>query len=263
MLDSVRAHLPPGWRPAATQVVDTLYSLVSGGGSDNTRVRRFHLLYVGAGRLARTMDVEELLDAFESDVHFRVALTARRYIFVHAGVVGWHGRAIVMPGFSTKGKTTLVQALVRAGATYYSDEFAILDARGRVHPYAKRLHVRGADGEQRRKVAAEALGGRVGTKPLPIGLVAIAEYRETAQWRPRVLSPSEGVLAMLGHTVLARVRPRLALEALERIASSGAIVLKGKRGDAQETAAALLRRLAAAARPPSSGADSGIASTSR
>jgi hypothetical protein len=30
-----------------------------------------------------------------------------------------------------------VAELVRAGATYYSDEFAVLDSRGRVHPFPR------------------------------------------------------------------------------------------------------------------------------
>ena len=33
-------------------------------------------------------------------------------------------------------------ALVRAGAEYYSDEFAPLDAGGLVHPFAKPLSIR-------------------------------------------------------------------------------------------------------------------------
>jgi hypothetical protein len=34
---------------------------------------------------------------------------------------------------SYSGKTTLVSELIRAGATYYSDEYAVIDERGRVH----------------------------------------------------------------------------------------------------------------------------------
>src|SRR5688572_23974646 len=105
-------HLPPGWRPAASPVVDTLYSLVVGGDGGSAQVRRYHLLYADAARLERTLEVGEALAALESDLHFRVALSARRRLFVHAGVVGWRGRAIVIPGRSGSGKTSLVAALV-------------------------------------------------------------------------------------------------------------------------------------------------------
>ena len=67
-----------------------------------------------------------------------LAERARNRIFIHAGVVGWQGRAIVIPGRSFSGKSTLVAALLQAGATYYSDEFAVLDGRGYVHPFLAR-----------------------------------------------------------------------------------------------------------------------------
>ena len=67
-----------------------------------------------------------------------VANYAPDRVFVHAGVVAWRGRALVLPGTSFAGKTTLVAELVRAGAIYYSDEYAVLDEQGRVHPYSAR-----------------------------------------------------------------------------------------------------------------------------
>jgi uridine kinase len=41
---------------------------------------------------------------------------------------------IAIPGRSFSGKTSLVTALVRAGAVYYSDEFAVIDRDGLVRP---------------------------------------------------------------------------------------------------------------------------------
>jgi len=61
-------------------------------------------------------------------------------------VVAWRGRAILLPGRSYVGKSTLVMELVRAGAVYYSDEYAVLDARGRVHPFAQPVALREPDG---------------------------------------------------------------------------------------------------------------------
>ena len=92
-----------------------------------------------------------VLDAFESHVQLTVAEYAPRRIFVHAGVVGWKDRAILIPGLSHSGKTTLVDQLIRAGATYYSDEYAVLDARGRVHPYPRALGMRLPGSDQQRK----------------------------------------------------------------------------------------------------------------
>src|SRR5262249_6714881 len=160
---------------------------------------------------------------------FNVAVKARHRLFVHAGVVGWRGRAIMVPGRSMTGKTVLVEALVRAGATYYSDDYAILDTRGCVYPYAKPLSLRENGGVIRRHLPVESLGGRCGTKPLPVGLVVVTRYEAGACWRPRRLWPGQAVLALLDHTLLARSRPELTLETMQQVINSGAMVLKSKR----------------------------------
>src|SRR5262249_9105581 len=55
------------------------------------------------------------------------------FAVVHSGVVAHGGRAILLPGPTSTGKSTLVAELVRRGAAYFSDEYALLDAEGRVH----------------------------------------------------------------------------------------------------------------------------------
>src|SRR5947207_3389834 len=135
VLEQVEKRLPFGWKPARSPIVDNLYSIVAPGDRSRPNVRRFKLLYKGIERLARTMNLDELLFDLEIDLHSYVATATKRRMFLHAGVVGWDGRAIVFPGKNFSGKTNLVTAFLRAGATYYSDEFAVLDSRGRVHPY--------------------------------------------------------------------------------------------------------------------------------
>jgi hypothetical protein len=239
VLDRLPVHLPPGWKPARTAVVDRLYSLRVGGPGKSAAVRRYHLLYAGAARLARSLHLEELLEPFENDLQLYVAEWARRRVFVHAGVVGWRGRAIVIPGRSHSGKTTLVAALVRAGATYYSDEYAVLDTQGRVHPYPRPLSIREGATERPGRHSAEALGGRTSNLPLPIGLVVVTHFREGALWRPRRLTPSQGVLSLVENTVPIRRRPAAAFAALMP-AVADATVLRGARGEAAEVAKLLL-----------------------
>jgi hypothetical protein len=53
------------------------------------------------------------------------------------------------------------------------------------------------------------------------------------------------VLALFEHTVLARSQPELALGTLQQALAGGAVVLKGKRGEAGETVRLLLERLEA------------------
>lgn len=240
--DRLRALLPPGARPVRGRTVDRLFSLWLG--ENRGRVRGFHLLYAGVMRRARTASLEEALETLESDLRLNVAAGARRHVFLHAGVVGWGGRAILVPGRSFSGKTALVSELVRAGAVYYSDEFAVLDGHGRVHPFAKPLSIR--EGSAIRRASAEEIGGISGGKALTVGAIVFAHYRAGARWRPQSLTPALGLLALLAHTVPIRRRPRTALRAIEN-AVRGAVVLKGPRGEAAVTARALLARFGAPA----------------
>jgi len=233
-LERVLERLPPGWKPARSPIVSRLYSLVVGGDGPRPGLRRFNLLYGDAARLARSREVGEVLEAFETNLQLYVAEMAPRRLFVHAGVVGWRGQAVLIPGRSFTGKTTLVAALVKAGATYYSDEYAVLDARGRVHPYARPLGIREHGALQRAtKYPVSTLGGRAGSKPLPVGLVIVSEYKAGARWRPRRLSPGKGALALLAHTVSARRQPGAALHTLQQLISR-APVLKSVRGEVEQ-----------------------------
>ena len=89
---------------------------------------------------------------------------------VHGGVVAHEGRAILLPGPTHAGKSTLVAELVRQGAPYFSDEYALIDADGRVHPYPRPLLLRDGSGYDQPRLATE-LGGTVAHEPLPAGLI--------------------------------------------------------------------------------------------
>ena len=233
--------LPPGWKPSTSPLVDYLYSLRIGGTNGKSRIRRYNLLYSNSRRVARSLNLQQVMQGLESDLQITVALQAKNRLFVHAGVVGWRNRAILIPGGSFSGKSTLVEALVRAGASYYSDEFAVLDAKGRAHPYPRALSLREGDGQARR-VEIQDIGGTVGARPLPIGLVVVCEYKERVGWRPRMLSPAQAMLALLVNTVVARLRPEFALATL-KCAIDSVPVLKGSRGEADQAAATILSHL--------------------
>jgi len=240
VVERVRALLPPGWKPAARPTVRRLYSLIVGGPTHRSGIRRFNLLYSDAARLLRTHDLEEALSQLELDLELYIADRAPRRTFVHAGVVGWNGQAIVIPGESFSGKSSLVKALVKAGASYYSDEFAVLDERGRVHPYPIPLTIRPArDGDPPMKYRAQELGGVTGIGPLSVGLVLITRYVSGTRFRPRPLSAGRAVLELLAHALPARRRPGRVLDALSRVVSQ-ALVLRGTRGEAEETARRIL-----------------------
>ena len=241
-MDRIQGLLPPNAKPARGPRVRRLYSLIVSGTRVGSNIRRFNILYGDAVRLAGSKDTDLVLETLERDLRLYVAERARRRVFVHAGVVGWQGRAIVIPGRSMSGKTTLVKAFVEAGAMYYSDEYAVLDEGGRVHPYPKPMSVRENGDGSAKEILPEALGGTSGVKPLPVGLVVATSYSEGARWRPRQLLPGRAVMALLAHTVSARWKPERALTTLRQVVA-GAPVLKGARGEAAEIAEVVLGRL--------------------
>ena len=221
--------------------MDILYSLRQAPPGRHKGRRNYHLLYCGSALLSRTLELPQLFDTLEQHAELLTAFRARDCLFVHAGVVGWQGQAIVIPGRSMTGKTSLVKALVEAGAGYYSDEFAVLDKEGLVHPYPRPLSIRGHNG-QPRKTPVEALNGHTGTEPLPVGLVVVTEYQPQAAWRPRKLTPGQALLALMDNTVAARRDPAHSMPILKQ-SVTGAVALKSKRGEAGDIAPTLLSRL--------------------
>jgi hypothetical protein len=188
----------------------------------------------------------DLLDAFDTHLRAAFAEFSRKQLFVHAGVVGWKGKAIVFPGESRAGKTTLIAELVKAGATYFSDEYAVLDDKGQVHPFAKPLSLRDTRTSRQRETPVEALGGVAARKPLPVGLVVITRYRDGAPWEPQTLQPGAGALAIMANAIAARRWPALALSVIGAVADR-APVIRSDRGDARKLVGEVLAALEATA----------------
>lgn len=221
--------LPPGWRAGEPDAVQARVEL------------RGNQVLID-GELFRWTRRETAVGVVDAAVRSRVAVLAPEHVFVHAGVIA-HGRgALVIPGRSLTGKSTLVAALVVQGATYLSDEYAVLDAEGAVHPYARSLSLRDPGSLTQRDEPVERFGGVAADRAFPAAVIAVTRYRPDAQWRPVERPSSNGALALLSNAVPARHRPAETLAAVRR-ASADAIVLEGPRGEANETATDLLSRL--------------------
>jgi hypothetical protein len=232
-LGIIRDRLPPSYRPS-TDEPERSWRIGARGGlfrADND-----------SDRLALVDNVVTASEIVLSDLELWVAEHARRHIFVHAGCVVADDRAILIPGRSMSGKTSLTAALIRAGATYWSDEYAVLDSRGQVRPYSRRLAIRPYDGGPPHRMTAPDVGGPVGRGPRPIGLVAVLRFDADAGWDVRPLSRGQAVLQLLDNTIPARSRPRAVLSALDR-ATEHASCLAGTRGDADAAAELVLAKL--------------------
>ena len=238
LLADVQSMLPPGWRRLPRSSKQMRLGLLE---QDNGVYSIYHdtiCIHDAPGR-------EYALMTLESQLSVHIATESPHFVGVHAGVVADADRAIVMPGFSFSGKTTLVRALVEAGAAYYSDEFAMIDDAGRVHPSARPLSFRPPDGRPV-DLRVEQLGGVAGTEPLSVGMVIVTRYRPGGVWQPRQLSAGAAALAMLEHTISTQKRPQQAMR-VARKATDGVVALEGERGEADELAGVLLENLRAAA----------------
>jgi hypothetical protein len=242
MLPQVLPLLPPGCKKSRRTTVQRLYSLVVAEGGQRAGVRRMQILYADSLRIARDTELDQVLAALETDLHRYIAEASPNMTFLHAGVVGWQGRAILLPGHSLSGKTTLVREMLRLGATYYSDEFAVVDDSGNVHPFTRPLGIREDATYSQTKYTAETLGAISGVKPLPLGVVAICKYKAGARWKPASLSNGHGALELMGNSIAVRNRPRHTLQRIQKLVR-GAVFVKGTRGEAPESAASILNLL--------------------
>jgi hypothetical protein len=235
--ETLAAHLPPNARHVRRRSDDPLFAVVPTG------VDRYDV-YDGGVPSGFGQALPAALSTVAADLRRAMAERSPTLVFVHAGVVGVAGRAVVVPGRSEAGKSSLVMGLVRAGAEYLSDEYAPLDADGRVHPYPQDIRLR-VDGEVV-EVAPRQLGGSVAARPMPVGAIVLTSFhRPSTRWRPRLATAGEGALALVKHAPAARERPAEALAAAAA-ATEGSTVLVGRRGDVSIAAASILRRLATA-----------------
>jgi hypothetical protein len=218
LVPAVDAALPPGAISANTGEVAVRFALRSDD-DDLCQLSR------DGTALGPATEPEVTFRLLEEQLAFAVANHAKGRVFVRAGVVRAGDRAIVLPGASLSGRTTLVQALVREGAECYSDTFAVLDHDGMVHAYRD-------------------LGtGELPPARLRIGLIATVPYVPGASWAPTRADGGGAALALLAQAV-ASAEPRRRLKVMVA-AAAGVVALHGERGEAATVAPALLSSLAA------------------
>jgi hypothetical protein len=235
LLKHLISYLPPEYKISSATQVDVEYSLIVSDYDYNNHLYRNH------EGIAHSWEIEDIFEALDSDIRLQIGILAKHQLFVHAGVVSWQNQAIVIPGRSFSGKTTLVKAFVKAGATYYSDEYAVLDIEGRVYPYPRPLSIR-QQGRRNYRCSVEELGGKSGNKPIPIGNVVHVQYDTGINPSLVPISSGQGILALLDNTVVARLKPELTLHILTK-AIKNATCYAGKRGEADAFAAELLHSL--------------------
>ena len=190
-----------------------------------------------------TLDAEGPTEQTWVRLESDLALTAADHLtdraVVHAGLVTWQGRSVLLPGPSRAGKSTLVLALADLGATVLTDEFVLLDPlTGAATGWPRPVHRRRADGGTDRIAVAPRAADPAG--PVPVDLVAVLGFdRDHGERRWASLRPGDVVTSLVGNTVNARRQPDRTFDAAVAVARTAAGV-GGRRGEAVDAAAALL-----------------------
>lgn len=176
------------------------------------------------------------IDLVESQIRMTVAEFAEEFVFLHAGAVSYKDKAIIIPARSFSGKTTLVAELASRGLEYYSDEYAVIDKNGMLHPYPKQLSMRGIiDDHQQLDIDVEEYGGKKGVKPIKIGLILVSKFIKGAKFKPQILSSGEGIIESISNSVSIRQNPEFVLKVLGVVVSQAKVV-KTNRTEAKRFA---------------------------
>jgi len=158
---------------------------------------------------------------------------------VHAGTVLLGKRILLLPGSTHAGKSSLVAELLRRGATYFSDEYALIDPEGRVHPYPRPLLLRNGRPDQFPVLPGE-LNAPVGHSPAPVGWIMSLRYEPASSWSVALIPQGEAVLMLLRNT------PHVLAESPDLVgvfqrAVTGAMCYTGRRAEVVPAADEILR----------------------
>lgn len=186
-----------------------------------------------------SIEAEAVCATLLTELHHEIA-TRSPYLFVHAGVVVWKSRAILLPGRSFAGKTTLVTSLVDLGAKYFSDEFAVIETTtGRVFSFPRPPGIRDA---RQRKSRRPLAGSRSGVDSAEVGSVWFLAFQESGAWDVKPVSVGWAALGLFQNTIAAERFGDEALSCYAKMLETGRL-WRGTRGSASPAAARILECL--------------------
>jgi hypothetical protein len=226
----VTACLPRPWCLCSPAKIDRVYRLARTKHASWT-------LFGDDTRLDQALNLASLCDRFRADLERFVAIHARTHAVVTTIVVGWEGRAIVLPGASVNGRRSLVDRLIELGAPSYSDGYARIDVRGRVTPFPRPLSTKPSLREH--DLGALENSGAVGDGPLPIGWIVVGDPQSQDPEDSQELTRTHAIRALLSSAPAARTQPEFLLQIL-RTAARDAMILPAPRADTTAAAYQLL-----------------------
>ncbi|HUE76926.1 MAG TPA: hypothetical protein VMM83_03215 [Longimicrobiales bacterium] len=199
----------------------------------------YHLVQ-GERRYGPYHSVEDSSRGLSNAIHYVLGKRSPM-TFLHAGAIEIDGRAVIFPGRSRCGKSTLVASLVGQGCGYLSDEYAVVTPEGSILPLSKPIRLRreGGEAEYVAPSGVSAPGG------LPGGMVVLTRYEPGVVWDPEPVTRGFAILGVLPMALLSRTAPDQVLKAITELVS-GATSYRSGRGDSEPTMEDLLRLQGAA-----------------
>ena len=166
---------------------------------------------------------------FESDFGLYVAEKLRDYVAVHAALIGFGEKVVMVPGTSHSGKSTLAHTALRQGLPVLADEYALINVTsGRVTPWARPIRRRLPSGDMERIPLPDA------PSEVTVSHVVVTEFDGSEPHFPfEPISPGDVALGVLANTVCAQSRPEESVRTVAQLARS-VQGLGGKRGEAED-----------------------------
>jgi hypothetical protein len=230
--------VPAYWRAVDAVPPDVRFVIERWVGEADDEPR---FLFAEDGRRPREgITASQVRKFLSSRVDYQLGAYARGCAFIHAGLVLHQGRAILLPGTSRAGKSTLTAALVRAGADYVSDDVAVIGPDGRVQLLARQIALRpDVAADFAPPIGCIPASLRDGTAA--VGTILILSYQEGAPpLDVRPLSAGETVLRLAANSMNGRHQPDAVLGACAAAASS-ALCCEGVRSDCEASATLILQ----------------------
>jgi len=155
--------------------------------------------------------------------------------FLHAGAVEIDGGAVIFPGRSRWGKSTLVASLVERGCGYLSDEYAVISEDGAVFPLSKSIRLRREGGAAYlHPPGVSAPGG------LRCSNLILTRFEEGARWDPESLTAGAAILETVSSALQSTESPERVLASLSALVQD-ADCYQSPRGDLESAVDAILQ----------------------
>ncbi len=196
-------------------------------------------LYVNDSQVSASGELMSLVPDLIQRIDQTIVSSLKTLRAVHAGAVRLGDRVLLLPGYSHSGKSRIVAELLRRGANYFSDEYALVDDEGRIHAYPRPLLLRNGS-PNRIPVLVQEHRIQGASAAAPVGWIMELQYHVDCAWHVSTVGQGEGLLMLLRHTphVLAEA-PDL-LGRFQRVAA-GAKCFTGRRMDAERAVDEILR----------------------